>query len=38
MNTKQILHNALTAQLEAKKITTEEYIDKVYNPSAAIFK
>jgi hypothetical protein len=33
MNTKQVLYNAIAAQLEAKKTTAEEYTNEVYNPS-----
>lgn len=33
MNTKQILHNALSSQLEAKKAEYEKYVDEVYTPA-----
>ena len=33
MNTKQILYNALTSQLEVKKSETEKYHNEVYTPS-----
>ena len=35
MNTKQILYNAISSQLETKKATAEEYTNEVYNPSTA---
>lgn len=34
MNTKQVLYNALTTQLEAKKIEAEKYTNEVYNPAS----
>ena len=33
MNTKQILYNALTTQLEIKKTECDTYIENVYNPA-----
>ena len=38
MNTKQILYNAISSQLDAKKATAEEYTNEVYNPSTADLK
>lgn len=38
MNTKQILHNALSAQLEIKKIEAEKYTNEVYNAASAELK
>ena len=38
MNTKQILHNALSAQLEIKKIEAEKYTNEVYNAASTELK
>ena len=38
MNTKQVLYNALAAQLEVKKVEAEKYTDNIYNTATSELK